>query len=166
MDAVESIRGYVDRLVTGDGKCQGMKVLLLDAATTQIVSCVASQTEILSKEVYLVSRLDDSSQNPNLAESRVAENGTVRQGGGLHDLALSSPSHLKAVCYLRPTDINAGLLVRELAHPRFSEYHIFFSGIVSGGSFASSPRTTPASLCGRCRSFTAISSPSMKIWWH
>jgi vacuolar protein sorting-associated protein 45 len=153
MDAVESIRGYVDRLVTGDGKCQGMKVLLLDAATTQIVSCVASQTEILSKEVYLVSRLDDSSQNPNLAESRVAENGTVRQGGGLHDLALSSPSHLKAVCYLRPTDINAGLLVRELAHPRFSEYHIFFSGIVSGGLLRLIAENDPSELVRQVQEF-------------
>lgn len=129
MDAVDSIRTYVDRIVTGDGKCRGMKVLLLDASTTQTVSCVYSQTEILSREVYLVSRLDDSSQNPNLGE-HVNANGSV---SNLNDLTMSMPSHLKAVCYLRPTDINAGLLVRELASPRFSEYHIFFSGVVSGG---------------------------------
>ena len=129
MDAVEAIRTYVDRIVTGDGKCRGMKVLLLDASTTQTVSCVYSQTEILSREVYLVSRLDDSSQNPNLGE-HINANGSV---SNLNDLTMSMPSHLKAVCYLRPTDINAGLLVRELASPRFSEYHIFFSGVVSGG---------------------------------
>ena len=129
MDAVEAIRTYVDRIVTGDGKCRGMKVLLLDASTTQTVSCVYSQTEILSREVYLVSRLDDSSQNPNLGE-HINANGSVST---LNDLTMSMPSHLKAVCYLRPTDINAGLLVRELASPRFSEYHIFFSGVVSGG---------------------------------
>ena len=129
MDAVDSIRTYVDRIVTGDGKCRGMKVLLLDASTTQTVSCVYSQTEILGREVYLVSRLDDSSQNPNLGE-HINANGSV---SNLNDLTMSMPSHLKAVCYLRPTDINAGLLVRELASPRFSEYHIFFSGVVSGG---------------------------------
>mmetsp|Transcript_32140 Transcript_32140/g.94608 ORF Transcript_32140/g.94608 Transcript_32140/m.94608 type:complete len:592 (+) Transcript_32140:278-2053(+) len=129
MDAVDAIRTYVDRIVTGDGKCRGMKVLLLDASTTQTVSCVYSQTEILSREVYLVSRLDDSSQNPNLGE-HINANGSV---SNLNDLTMSMPSHLKAVCYLRPTDINAGLLVRELASPRFSEYHIFFSGVVSGG---------------------------------
>ena len=116
MDAVEAIRTYVDRIVTGDGKCRGMKVLLLDASTTQTVSCVYSQTEILSREVYLVSRLDDSSQNPNLGE-HINANGSV---SNLNDLTMSMPSHLKAVCYLRPTDINAGLLVRELASPRFS----------------------------------------------
>ena len=129
MDSVEAIRTYVDRIVAGDGKCRGMKVLLLDASTTQTVSCVYSQTEILSREVYLVSRLDDSSQNPNLGE-HINANGSV---SNLNDLTMSMPSHLKAVCYLRPTDINAGLLVRELASPRFSEYHIFFSGVVSGG---------------------------------
>ena len=129
MDAVDAIRTYVDRIVTGDGKCRGMKVLLLDASTTQTVSCVYSQTEILGREVYLVSRLDDSSQNPNLGE-HINANGSV---SNLNDLTMSMPSHLKAVCYLRPTDINAGLLVRELASPRFSEYHIFFSGVVSGG---------------------------------
>mgnify|MGYP002173317724 FL=1 len=51
LNGIEAIRGYIDRVVSGDGKCRGMKVLLLDAATTQIVSCVYSQTEILSNEV-------------------------------------------------------------------------------------------------------------------
>ncbi len=36
----------------------GMKVLLLDADTTRIVSTVYSQSEILEQEVYLVERLD------------------------------------------------------------------------------------------------------------
>lgn len=110
MDGVVAIRGYIDRLVNGDGKCLGMKVLLLDASTTQIVSCVYSQTEILNKEVYLVSRLDEAS-------------GPVDP----------SSSHLKAVCYLRPTETNLGLLVKELSQPRFSEYHLFFSAILSTG---------------------------------
>ena len=35
-----------------------MKVLLLDAETTKIVSAVYSQSEILDNEVYLVERLD------------------------------------------------------------------------------------------------------------
>jgi vacuolar protein sorting-associated protein 45 len=110
MDGVVAIRGYIDRLVNGDGKCLGMKVLLLDASTTQIVSCVYSQTEILKKEVYLVSRLDE--------------------GSGPVD---PSSSHLKAVCFLRPTEANLGLLVKELSAPRFAEYHLFFSGILSTG---------------------------------
>ena len=68
LDGISAIRTYVDRLVTGDGRCNGMKVLLLDGATTQILSCVSTQSEILSREVYLVSRLDDPRCNPNLKE--------------------------------------------------------------------------------------------------
>lgn len=112
MDGVAAIRGYIDRIVSGDEKCKGMKVLLLDSSTTQIVSSVYSQSEILSREIYLVARLDDPS-NPNL--------------GG----QTSKSSHLKAVVYVRPTEMNIGLLVRELARPRFAEYHVFLSGILT-----------------------------------
>jgi vacuolar protein sorting-associated protein 45 len=112
MDGVVATRTYIDRIVNGDGKCLGMKVLLLDAATTQIVSCVYSQTEILKKEVYLVERLDDTLGETNTSKSS---------------------SHLKAVCFLRPTEQNVGLLVRELQKPRYCEYHLFFSSILSSG---------------------------------
>lgn len=109
LNGISAIRHYIDRVVGGDGKCRGMKVLLLDAATTQIVSCVYSQTEILKNEVYLVARLDDKKNH-------------------------SQNSHLKAVCYLRPTEATVGLLCRELStNPRFAEYHLFFSGIMTGG---------------------------------
>jgi len=122
LDGISAVRDYVDRLVTGDGRCHGMKVLLLDASTTQILSCVSSQSEILSREVYLVSRIDDP---------RGGGNSNPRQ----HSLALNEESthvaHMKAVCFLRPTEINIGLLVKELASPRFSEYHLYFSGILS-----------------------------------
>ncbi|KAG7368025.1 Sec1 family protein [Nitzschia inconspicua] len=112
MDGIHAIRTYIDRMVEGDGKCKGMKVLLLDASTTQIVSAVYSQTEILKNEVYLVARLDDTSkQQPNQKSS----------------------SHLKAVCFVRPTETSVGLLVRELKEPRFAEYHFFFSGILTQG---------------------------------
>jgi vacuolar protein sorting-associated protein 45 len=109
MDGIRIMRRYIDRIVSGDGKCTGMKVLLLDASTTQILSAVYSQTEILSAQVYLVSRLDDESS---------AHNG-------------SSTSHMNAVIFCRPTSMEA--VGRELAHPRFAEYHIFFSGILQAG---------------------------------
>lgn len=129
LDGIAAIRGYVDRLVTGDDRCRGMKVLLLDSATTEILSCVSSQSEVLSKEVYLVSRLDDARANPNLS--------VPGRDDGINSLALdestdSKMGHMKAVCFVRPTEINVGLLVRELTtSPRFAEYHIFFSGVVS-----------------------------------
>ena len=115
LDGIRAIRNYIDRIVEGDGKCRGMKVLLLDASTTQIVSAVYSQTEILSNDVYLVSRLDDTSKQQS------AGDGTGKS------------SHLKAVCFVRPTEISVGMLVRELKQPRFAEYHFFFSGILTQG---------------------------------
>lgn len=118
MNAIATTKAYVERIVTGNGRCRGMKVLLLDAFTTQIVSCVYSQSQILSKEVYLVSRIDDAQALNNS-----------------HDLNLTQQktSHLKAVIFLRPTEINIGLLLKELTRPRFAEYHIFFSGILTSG---------------------------------
>ena len=117
MNGTTAIRNYIDRIVSGDGKCRGMKCLLLDASTTQIVSCVYSQTEILAKEVYLVARLDEPSTSTKKEEQ-----------------PQQKTSHLKAVCYLRPTELSVSLLVRELQNnPRFVEYHIFFSGIVTQG---------------------------------
>lgn len=124
MDAIATTKSYIERIVTGNGRCRGMKVLLLDSFTTQIVSCVYSQSQILSKEVYLVSRIDDM-QNPNLDSNN----------NNNHDLHLTEQktSHLKAVIFLRPTEINVGLLLKELTSPRFSEYHLFFSGVLTSG---------------------------------
>ncbi|GAB5036017.1 vacuolar protein sorting-associated protein 45, partial [Nannochloropsis oceanica] len=103
LDAIAAIRYYVDRIVSS---IEGMKVLLLDEETTQIVSTVYSQTTILEREVYLVERL-----NPDVPHEPMM--------------------HLRAVCFLRPTEENAALLARELAQPKYAEYHIFFSNICS-----------------------------------
>ncbi|KAL7466730.1 hypothetical protein ACHAXS_007020 [Conticribra weissflogii] len=133
IDGISCIRGYIDRLVTGDNRCHGMKVLLLDGTTTQILSCVATQSEILSREVYLVSRLDDPRGNPHLKQqSPLTANpkSTISHSLSLQEEIPTHVSHMKAVCFLRPTEINVGLLVHELSHPRFSEYHLFFSGIL------------------------------------
>eukprot|EP00545_Synedropsis_sp_CCMP1620_P013582 CAMPEP_0119004788 /NCGR_PEP_ID=MMETSP1176-20130426/1353_1 /TAXON_ID=265551 /ORGANISM="Synedropsis recta cf, Strain CCMP1620" /LENGTH=607 /DNA_ID=CAMNT_0006956533 /DNA_START=122 /DNA_END=1945 /DNA_ORIENTATION=- len=133
MDGVAAIRSYIDRIVTGDGKCKGMKVMLLDASTTQIVSSVYSQTEVLSKEIYLVARLDDQS-NPKLVTNGGDGDGDSATAAAAAAAAAANnakSSHLKAVVFCRPTEVNIGLLVRELARPRFAEYHIFLSGILT-----------------------------------
>ena len=118
LDGIASIRTYVDRLITADARATGMKVLLLDSTTTQIVSCVTSQSEILGRQIYLVSRLGEVSTN---------------NGANGHSLELKEEghtSHMKAICFIRPTQTNVGMLIKELTHPRFSEYYIFFSGIM------------------------------------
>jgi vacuolar protein sorting-associated protein 45 len=126
MDAIKTTQNYIERIISSE-KTRGMKCLLLDAFTTQIVSCATSQSTILSKEVYLVTRLD-STQNSNLQFSDTNTHTNANNNTNAH-----KTGHMKAICFLRPTEINAGLLVKELARPRFAEYHIFFSGILTSG---------------------------------
>ena len=120
LDGIAIIRNYIDRIVHGDGKCRGMKVLLLDAHTTQIVSSVYSQTEILNQQVYLVARIDEAG-------------GTDHQHQHHHQQHMAVMSHLNAVCFVRPTAASMEAVGRELNNPRFAEYHIFVSGILSTG---------------------------------
>lgn len=81
-----------------------MKVLVLDSQTVSFVSVVYSQSELLQKEVFLVELVDSKSKE--------------------------SMPHLKAVYFLRPTVENIQHLRRQLAAPRFGEYHLFFSNIL------------------------------------
>lgn len=64
------------------------------------MSVVYSQSELLQKEVFLVELIDSISMS----------NETM--------------SHLKAVCFLRPTSENIQLLRRQLRNPRFGEYYL------------------------------------------
>ena len=83
-----------------------MKVLILDAVTTKIVSMVYSQTQILEQEIYLVK---DISTPPNKDD--------------VH--------HMKATVFVQPTKANIKFLEEELARGSYSEYHIFFSNVLS-----------------------------------
>ncbi|CAG8561550.1 7645_t:CDS:10 [Diversispora eburnea] len=76
----------------------GMKVLLLDAETTPIISNVMTQSSLLSHETYLVDRID----NRNRDRMR----------------------HLKCICFLRPTSETLQLLVEELRDPRYGDYYL------------------------------------------
>mmetsp|Transcript_4835 Transcript_4835/g.15367 ORF Transcript_4835/g.15367 Transcript_4835/m.15367 type:complete len:574 (-) Transcript_4835:41-1762(-) len=104
MNVAAATRSYVDRIIN-DPNNQGMKVLLLDDATTKTVAMVYSQTEILGKDVYLVERVDQARAHGRMA-------------------------HLRAAVFVRPTAANFELLKREVADPKFSEYHLYFSNVV------------------------------------
>ncbi|CBJ29106.1 conserved unknown protein [Ectocarpus siliculosus] len=101
MNVTSAVRFYVDKIVS-DPKISGMKVLLLDAVTTQVVAMVYSQSQILEKEVYLVERMDADHE---------------------------PMQHLKAVYFIRPTKENIQTLCAEISKPRFLEYHVFFCSI-------------------------------------
>lgn len=103
VDVIASSRHYIEKIVQDSG-LTGMKALLLDHTTTKTVSMVFSQTQILDQEVYLVELL-----------------------GKEHE----AMGHLKAAVYIQPTDANIDLLIRECRKPQFSEYHVFFTNVLS-----------------------------------
>ena len=79
MDLVALIRSYVERMLAD---VPGMKVLLLDAETTKIVSTVYSQSEILEQEVYLVEKLDDEKGDQLFHLKASSEHGRRQRAGG------------------------------------------------------------------------------------
>ncbi|XP_023643221.1 vacuolar protein sorting-associated protein 45 homolog [Capsella rubella] len=103
MVLVTSVRDYINRMLQD---ISGMKVLILDSETVSNVSIVYSQSELLQKEVFLVEMIDSIS------------------------VSKESMSHLKAVYFIRPTSENIQKLRYQLAHPRFGEYHLFFSNLL------------------------------------
>lgn len=103
MVLVTAARDYINRMLQD---ISGMKVLILDSQTVSAVSVVYSQSELLQKEVFLVELVD------SIYKSK------------------ESMSHLKAVYFLRPSSENIQHLRRQLANPRFGEYHLFFSNML------------------------------------
>ncbi|CAK9145734.1 unnamed protein product [Ilex paraguariensis] len=103
MVLVSAVRDYINRMLQD---ISGMKVLILDSQTVSSVSVAYSQSELLQKEVFLVELVDSIS------------------------MSKEPMSHLKAVYFLRPTSENIQHMRRQLAKPRFGEYHLFFSNIM------------------------------------
>ena len=100
---IGALRNYVDKMLDSVSE---MKILLLDAETTGVISMVYTQTEILRRQTFLVEDLRSTAQHGRMM-------------------------HLRAVVFVRPTAANVEQLTQELADPHYSEYYIFFSGIVN-----------------------------------
>lgn len=103
MVLVTVVRDYVNKMLQD---ISGMKVLILDSNTVSIVSVAYSQSELLQKEVFLVELIDSIS------------------------MSKEPMTHLKAIYFLRPTTENIQHMRRQLAKPRFGEYHLFFSSML------------------------------------
>mmetsp|Transcript_53053 Transcript_53053/g.115821 ORF Transcript_53053/g.115821 Transcript_53053/m.115821 type:complete len:613 (-) Transcript_53053:596-2434(-) len=102
--AVEAVRDYVSRMCAD---VSGMKVLVMDAETTGIVSMVYTQTQILQQEVFLIDSIERARSE--------------------------KMPHLKAIYFLRPTPENMRLLQQEFADPKYGEYNLFFSNLTRDG---------------------------------
>ncbi|CAI4453515.1 BHH_G0019320.mRNA.1.CDS.1 [Saccharomyces cerevisiae] len=104
---------YINKIVTSQSKLsvanvnehQRIKVLLLDKNTTPTISLCATQSELLKHEIYLVERIENEQREVS--------------------------RHLRCLVYVKPTEETLQHLLRELRNPRYGEYQIFFSNIVS-----------------------------------
>ncbi|KXS13498.1 Sec1-like protein [Gonapodya prolifera JEL478] len=120
LDVVKAVQNYINKFLAD---VHGMKVLLLDKDTTPIVSLVLTQSHLLSREVYLVDRIDASSGSSSSSSSASAS------------AASKDPlKHLKCVAFLRPTPESVQALVDELREPRYSEYYLYFSNTLPKSS--------------------------------
>ncbi|KAI0695976.1 Sec1-like protein [Cytidiella melzeri] len=102
MDVVKAIEAYITKMVSTPN---AMKVLLLDTHTTPIVSLASTQSTLLSHQVYLTDRID------NKKRERMA--------------------HMKCVCFLQPSEDSLEALEMELREPKYGEYYLYFSNILS-----------------------------------
>ncbi|KIP09648.1 hypothetical protein PHLGIDRAFT_126102 [Phlebiopsis gigantea 11061_1 CR5-6] len=102
MDVVKAVETYITKMVS---EPSAMKVLLLDTHTTPIVSLASTQSTLLSHQVYLTDRID------NTKRDRMA--------------------HMKCVCFLQPNEDSLEALEAELREPKYGEYYLYFSNILS-----------------------------------
>lgn len=102
MDVVKAVETYITKLVSTPS---AMKVLLLDTHTTPIVSLASTQSTLLSHQVYLTDRIDNKKRD--------------------------RMSHMKCVCFLQPSEDSLDALSAELREPKYGEYYLYFSSILS-----------------------------------
>jgi len=102
MDVVKAVEAYISKMVSVPNS---MKVLLLDTHTTPIVSLASTQSTLLSHQIYLTDRID------NKKRERMP--------------------HMKCVCFLRPSEESLEALETELKEPKYGEYYLYFSNILS-----------------------------------
>ncbi|KAI0357469.1 Sec1-domain-containing protein [Trametes cingulata] len=102
MDVVKAVETYITKMVSTPSS---MKVLLLDNHTTPIVSLSATQSTLLSHQVYLTDKID------NRKRERMA--------------------HMKCICFLQPSEESFEALAAELREPKYGEYYLYFSNILS-----------------------------------
>lgn len=95
---------YLEALLAPETESD-MCVLLLDKNAASLVALVASQTQLLKKNVGLLARLENTTRSP------------LRN---MHAVVLSSPS-----------EASMDFLARELDQPLYGKYNLNFNGVVS-----------------------------------
>ncbi|KDN51600.1 hypothetical protein RSAG8_00145, partial [Rhizoctonia solani AG-8 WAC10335] len=102
MDVTKAVGAYVDKMLSTPS---AIKVLLLDSHTTPIVSLSTTQSNLLSKQVYLTDSITNKKRDRMV--------------------------HMKCVCFLRPSESSLEALGEELKEPKYGEYYLYFSNALS-----------------------------------
>jgi len=102
MDIVKISQTYVQKMINNT---PGMKILLLDDNTTLYISAITTQSNLLSKEVFLIDKIENTSRE--------------------------KMKHLKCICFLRPSAKSVQLMIDELRNPCYGSYYLYFSNILS-----------------------------------
>ncbi|VDC00704.1 unnamed protein product [Peniophora sp. CBMAI 1063] len=102
MDVVKAVETYITKMVSVPN---AMKVFLLDSHTTPIVSLASTQSSLLAHQVYLTDRIDNTKRD--------------------------RMPHMKCVCFLRAAEDSLGALEVELKEPKYGEYYLYFSNVLS-----------------------------------
>ncbi|PFH53987.1 hypothetical protein AMATHDRAFT_73002 [Amanita thiersii Skay4041] len=105
MDIVKAVETYVTKMVSTPSV---MKVLLLDSHTTPIISLASTQSILLSHQIYLTDRIDNKKRD--------------------------RMPHMKCVCFLQNSEESLDALEDELKEPKYGEYYLYFSNILSKSS--------------------------------
>lgn len=98
MNPVKTIKQYIQKIVEDTA---GLKIILFDDETCPIISSVYTMSALLNKEVFLVDKITNSQRE--------------------------KMSCFKCICVLRPTAVNVDELCEELKHPKYAEYHLYFT---------------------------------------
>lgn len=101
MDVLKAVQNYLNKMIQD---VSGMKVLLLDAETTPIISLVVTQSQLLAREVYLIDKIDNRQRE--------------------------KMKHLKCISFIRPTPESMQFLVEELRDPCYGDYYLYFSNTI------------------------------------
>ncbi len=100
MNLVDVVKTYISTILD---EITGIKALILDTETTNIVSLVCPKSVLLSKEVFLIETIE------NLPDHKM--------------------DYMKGVFLLRATEENKNRLIKLLKAPIFSEYYLYFTNI-------------------------------------
>lgn len=99
---------------------------------------VYALSEIISQQVFLVDRIEDQhSKSKHTTKTILTIDGVLRDVCTAEHEEKEKMKHLKAVCFIRPTATSIESLKLHLRSPKYKEYHVFFTNIVSNSQLQS-----------------------------